>query len=1046
MKPYASARYLSTLYLLPTSLMVEEKLKQISDNGDVLIGCRFMTFPELINALAKDFPSAQRQISSLGELLLVKDAVLSVYAKPSAAPFPFAKDSFVFFRAMNKFIRELRQSFVLSRDLEKALMDIDNEKYRMFAKIYSYYENKIDSLNLTDDIGIQKGIIISLEKFKGLPQSISGMKRLVIEGFYDLLPLQRRLVNALIEKGLTPEIIPVYNLENPDATKAGEDLLNFFEAMDNLSPESIIFKPVVNKSSKEGITAIVNNLFKISKTNECVADANRSVCSGGSVSLIAGPGRYMEIEAVGREIRKLLQNGIKPNEIGVMFRDITIYEEIVGDVFKRFKIPLYFKRGRNLLGMPVIKNILSIYDTIEAGFERESVLKLLNSGYVTLSEIASGGHIEFKDIERVVSEIKVVGEDTEGWDNAFERYLRGLDIKGEAGVDMTTLLAVKGLILNLISMLKEIDKPQPFKRHKDSLYAVVKRLGIEKMCRLNSWHQDMQALEILTDAISGIENTLLWTGKGKSSLSAREFFCLVTEALADKFLPAYKNKGGIKVLSISDAAGLRFKYLFICGLNDGEFPCAETPHLFIRDDDKKFFNSAVRAKLFLTHKAQWWREPLMFMLAVGMAEERLWLTYSYIDETGRELPPSIFVRDVCRILKIDTASDNAFFRKMQVSEVIAEIEDALEREELAVSILKAVYLPYSDPGRRYAEEVLKLAGCEGEFKNNISRLIKVCSIERLRSNNKEDAAFSWRGGIADADLKRHIKEELLGSRGVWSATMFETIAGCPFSFYMKYILKLVEPEETDVEINRLASGSIIHRILERFYKTAKEKRMLPLAGSEMELLLLNSTISLVFQETFDADFTGSKGLWEIKKRCIADMLRQYYKDEVENHDRSFIPEHFEIDLTTPIVLADATPLSVKGRIDRIDISHHALRIIDYKMGSIPPKDEIGRLYFQLPIYILAAARHFNTESSRCSGIYYSFKNNKREEVKTVKTDSGIQKISDYLNLQQTEGAGLTKDIDRLINFIRTGDFQTKPYNERLCLHCKFKNICRYQNA
>lgn len=1027
--------------------MVEEKLKQFAEESGVLTGYRVWTFPELISTLAKDFPIKKRQISSIGELLLIKDAVLSVSAEPVSTRLSPIRDSSVFFRAVNKFIRELRQALVCSKDFEKAVRCIDNEKYHILARIYSHYENRLKFLNLTDDIGRQREILAGLEGYKGIPQSLSDTENLVIEGFYDLLPIQRRIVKVLIDKGIIPEIIPVYSLENPDATKAAEDLLNFFETMENLSPESIIFKPADSGNEENSINALIHNLFKIDKSNAHITD--------DTVNLIAGPGRYIEIEAVGRKIRRLLKDGVNPSEIGVIFRDIATYEEIVEDVFKRFNIPLYFRRGRNLLALPVVKNIMSIYDIIESNFERERVLKLLNSSYVGISQITGGNGIKFKEVERIVSEVKVVDEDTERWDKAFERYLKSVGIKDRKDgtkVDIETLLTTKNLILNFIAILKGIDKRQPFIGHRDNLYTVIRKLDIEKRCSQQMRQQDIQALDILMDTILEIEKMLLLTGKDKSLLSISEFFSLVREALAEKYLPAYKNKGGIKALSILDARGIRFKHLFVCGLNDGEFPASETTHLFIRDDDKKILNNALGRRIFLTNRTEWWKEPLLFILAISMAEERLCLTYSYLDETGRELLPSIFFRETRRILNIDTAADTALFKKIPVSEVIVNTEDALEKEELAVSLLKSLNLPHHNPDREYAEEVIELIGEGNGFKSNILRLKKICNIERLRSD-KQGRADNWTGCITDIGLKSRLNEELLGNKSVWTTTMLETIAKCPFSFYMKDILKLIESEEMDVEINHLAAGTIIHRMLERFYKTAGQNGVLPLTGIEVESLLLNETISLVFKETLDTDFTGSKGLWEIKKHQIVNILKRFYDSEVKNHDRNFIPEYFEIEFgrnknipLLDIVLPDGVFVHIKGKIDRIDRCDKALRVIDYKMGSLPAKDEIGKIYFQLPIYILAAARYFNVNPSQCSGLYYSLKDNEGGDIKTIKTDNGSIPLDNYLSsLHGTEDKTLAKDIDRLVSLIKSGNFKAEPYNDRVCLYCRFKNICRCQN-
>ncbi|HBO84296.1 MAG TPA: hypothetical protein DD641_04855 [Deltaproteobacteria bacterium] len=1056
------SKYSSTLFLLPAALTKEEKLKGISAELGTLTGYRVMTFPELISVLSSvGIAHPARVVSSTGELLLVKGAVDSALKDNVGTSILYSmRHSPLLYRSINKFIRELRQALIASEDFDKAVKPLKNEKYDFLSSVYSIYDRSLSSLNLTDSIGREWAVLKEFEKESGLPSFISGIEKLVIEGFYDLTAVQRSIVRGMITKGISLKIIPVYSLENPDATRAAEGLLNFFETMEDLSPDSIIFThsaeggghPV--ERGDTSINYLMRNFLRVSEPYDFIRDDN--------VNLVAAPGRYREIEEVGRETRRLFSAGVNPADIGVVFRDIAPYGEIVEDVFRRFNIPLYFRRGTPLLASPIIKNILSVYDIIESGFERERVLKLLNSDYVDYSSFAGEKGIDFDTIERIAADAKIISEDVEGWGNAIERYIR--QKKGDAGAEM----AVKCLVSNFIKTLKGIDKKQTFKGHKAALYKVIEKLSIDRVKDREDMfdleRREILSLDVFKEAMDEIETAFKDIGRDRAVLSMEEFRGIVLEHLREKNVPSHRDRRGIKVLSIMDARGLKFKYLFICGLNDGEFPANEAPHPFIREDDKMRLNMAFHKRIFLTNKAKWWEEPLLFMLSLGMAEKKTYLSYSYLDEKGRETIPSIFFREAIRVL-----GESAPLKKIPVSDVVAKLPEALEKDELLIGICKAL----SDTkthDRHYAEELLELIDNKADnnkegFKGNVLRLKKVCNVEKIRESAAGDD-LRWSGGIADNDLKVRLKNEFLGGNNItWNATMLETLAKCPFYFYMKNVLRLDELAEADIEIDSLTEGAIVHVILERFYREAQKMGLLPCKGAAEEIGLLEKTMAGVFADVEDKYFVGNKELWVLRKEQMSAMMERFYRLEAGLDDKEFLPRYFEVRFgqgedipPLKITLTGGDVIYINGKIDRIDASTDGIRVIDYKTGFVPDNKDIGKIYFQIPLYILAAAGSSSLHEkqySRFMGFYYSIRKAECREVTDIKDDNGNILLDEYIfgsrngaeSLSPHVSSGKKRtmqgDIDRLMLHIRSGNFRAEPHDKKDCENCKFWSICRY---
>src|SRR5439155_21689430 len=69
----------------------------------------------------------------------------------------------------------------------------------------------------------------------------------------------------------------------------------------------------------------------------------------GSIRVVVAPSRYREVEAAGRAIRARLERGAPPERIALLARDLAVYGDLIEDVCRRYRIPVYFRKGRPLL-------------------------------------------------------------------------------------------------------------------------------------------------------------------------------------------------------------------------------------------------------------------------------------------------------------------------------------------------------------------------------------------------------------------------------------------------------------------------------------------------------------------------------------------------------------------------------------------------------------------------------------------------------------------------------------------------------------------------
>ncbi len=126
-----------------------------------------------------------------------------------------------------------------------------------------------------------------------------------------------------------------------------------------------------------------------------------------------------------------------------------------------------------------------------------------------------------------------------------------------------------------------------------------------------------------------------------------------------------KEMKGVKLMTIHQAKGLEFPYVFICGLTEGIFPS----HRTIRDRRREGEEE----------------ERRLMYVALTRAEKRLFLTDSggYNFSTKRDKTPSRFILEIKRkLIETDGPIDEEAFRQTKtiVRELNTEIDSPAEEE------------------------------------------------------------------------------------------------------------------------------------------------------------------------------------------------------------------------------------------------------------------------------------------------------------------------------------------------------------------------------
>ncbi|MCC7430949.1 UvrD-helicase domain-containing protein [bacterium] len=272
------------------------------------------------------------------------------------------------------------------------------------------------------------------------------------------------------------------------------------------------------------------------------------------------------------------------------------------------------------------------------------------------------------------------------------------------------------------------------------------------------------------------------------------------------------------------------------------------------------------------------------------------------------------------------------------------------------------------------------------------------------------------------------------SEKTFSITQFEEFSACPMKYFFKRELKLesLKIQGKDLETN--VKGSLIHKILEGFYKNLPNLNLN--FEAKMQLMKkISDDVFGVFEASFDnlylqnlkEKFTSGL-LGESKKGILLQLLENDEKRILEG----WLPLRFEEKFTTEI-----EGLKFFGVIDRIDFNGNFFEVIDYKTGSFSNFEKIREgLSFQLPVYLKAFAEKSGKTPQKAS--YYDLKTPERVRLETI-----VPNEKQGINTEETISLAL-ENFRGQKEQIKLSHFNfTKHEQEKICAYCDFKKICRY---
>jgi ATP-dependent helicase/DNAse subunit B len=1054
----------SALWLGPSRRALEAVRQRLADRGEGLLAPNLFTFQDFADELVRCNDPDARPLSHAQRRLLADDLVADLHARGQLSHFKGVVDTRGFGESLFALFAELKQKGIRPAQFAEAVALRGAErrngpgtrgKYQQCALLYSTYQERLIRHRLYDPEG--RVWYASDLLGRGLSPPFEGVRAVVVDGFTGFTRTQHAILHALACQ------VEVVWLTLPDESVS--DRAELFsraratrEALATLQPQ-VEFVPSVSVSESQvpaGLAHLQTELFRPLKQVRRSASAEGILC-------IEAPGLVGESRMVARQIRLLMGQGVRPDDILVTLRDVLPYADLLREVFREYEIPFDMEGAEPLLRNPSVAALLRALRLPDEGWPFAAVTALLRSGYfrpdwpTTRSCPQVAQHAE--------ALLRLLGEprSRDAYLRAVERWAESVppgleDEQAEVSRRQRThelARRCREFLRQFFHAWDAAPHHADFAGHVNWARRFAADLGIPRAAAESP--RDAEALARLWDELdrwSHLEGVL---HGGPRELDRGQFQRALSALAAEAGLARTpRGPGRVRVVSAPLAQALDAEYVFLMGLGERSFPRLAAPETVFDEQERQALRQAGLPLPCLEDQLS--DEMLLFYQVVTRARRGLVLSYPAVDVKGQALLPSSFL---ARLRNAFSPGAIPVERRRMLIEGY-ERDEPLCPAELRVQVaLDATRARSVSEGTRFPSLTLR-ARTPALTADLTANLADAAELARLRFDAEKHSPYD--GLLRDPAIVREVCQ-LFGPERILSPTALENYIACPFKFFLGNVLRLEPLEEPSEEIESTDRGLAFHRALSRLHIALQSAGV---HGPEDAVdAHLHQRLEEAVNECAARAGPAAEALWRLEGRRLQRMGLRY-----RLHWQKFVepwmprgvrprPEFFEVGFGLPgfdgevvhgpLVISGAEiEVRISGRIDRVDVAELpggglGFWIIDYKTGRSAyytggDLKEFRKL--QLTLYALAVQEVLlANRDARPLGLAY-----------WLVTDSG-PKVAlpghprTLTWLDETEAWRKVREQLRawvltLVAKIRGGEFPLKPRSEQCSQTCEFVEICR----
>lgn len=1037
--------------LLPTRLACERVRRRLVGEGRLpgLLDPRILTFPDLAHLLLEANHEQVAGISALQQRLLLRSITDELCAAGELPELAAMCDFPGFLDNLGDFIEELKRIAIDPEQFGERLArsGAEDARGRELGRVYQRYQERLRALDLYDDAGLFWWARDVLAQGKRRP--FEALRLVLVDGFDDFTTTQLQVLRLLAEP--VERLVVTLALE-PDATRRPEVFRRLWRTLEELRAHlGELPQRWLEPGASVGVLARMGERLFAEEVADPLPDP------GEHVAFIEASGQRAEVREVAGRVKRLLLDGADPERIALIARDLGSYASVLGEVFREAGVPLRLSGKRPVGSRPPVQTVLDILRVPAEGYRAAHVLRVVKAvGPGALGEDAP----DPDEIERVAREANIIGgSGPEEWRERLQvranrlrdearrasrnirdeedEWYRGGEERLQA--DIALIERVEVALSGLFAACAQLPERATLAGHVEALAGLLESLGLHdavgeardghSAANLAAWAGFLEGLRTLWSAGEqlGVDTEIDLPGFYAEvlALSRREGFDLPGSA------------AGVLALDAGAARQLDFDHVFFLGMTERHFPRAPREDPIYADDERELLGAA--GIPLESRRDGAWEDALLFYSTAVAARESLTLSWPTIDAESREVLPSYFVDEVARCFASPPETARRGLREM-----IAQLDDVASPEELLERSVFELFgqdplLTHRDRARGEAG-LRALAARDAELLAGLARAITV--------EDRRDARLApdeYDGRLRDPAAIAHLAAQF-GPEYAFSPSALARFGSCPFAFFAERVLGLVELKDPSEDVDALLLGSVVHRILGRFFvdwRQHREDMRLEEGDLPAAREVLGGIVDRVFADEVNRGAVADRSVWAIAREETRRNLELVLAFEVETvQAEGGRPFRFEQrygateQSRLEIGMGDGA-VRLTGRIDRVDIlpevdGHRCFAVYDYKLGESGggPKDILEGREFQLPMYALAVRQVGLQDESAVVGGWGYYRTKRPPKL---------------------YGGGSRMDPEALITAairfalahaasIRAGNFAPAPTD---CRYCDFRAICRW---
>lgn len=792
-----------------------------------------------------------------------------------------------------------------------------------------------------------------------------------------------------------------------------------------------------------------------------------------SIKFIAGFGAKQEADTVVDEIIKLINNGTPLYDIGIVFSNIQKYNEAVSSKLKECGIKFNERRASFLWKVPIIPVLTSIFlilDSYDGEADVDMLIKILSSSYI--QNIKGINPYNIRDLIYAPNSEEIFSK----------MSLNELKIK--ISKKFSNNKETADSIIEFLNLLNKLVSKKTYKEIGLTYINILKFLKIDSLFTEDEnntnifnnfykskdeyFYRDNQALALFLDFVLKIANT-----ENKEKINHLDFYTALNVLLRDKSLMLSDNREtSVTVSNMYDARGLRFKYLFILGMNN-DFLVRRPNTFFISGKLRDAVNKKYSKYIFNTPELLADSSYALFLNIISSCFENtnIYFSFRLKDEDANPELPFYYIED----LYSELYNDDFKFETLQKNGLIYRKD----------------YIPRGKNIHTKKENIMSLF-----FYNEVED-----DIEDLEDIVKTVEHKSQKNGYNNFEDKHEEIKDFFNNifKNSVSVTTLQAVMECPAKFFHSNLFEKKSVISNVQGISYMEKGITYHNIFQNFYQKVKEQNDsldcslkesefnnyndIAKQAIETEIERLNALYSK--KDLNDRYFIEYQLDQNVIREEALNVMNSFIKKEIrenlikdEEMGYHYIPYRFEEyigsknyeDKNAIIYSNGDFTLKINGRIDRIDFSYedknlkkiNGIRIVDYKSSytsekkkkiddEIELKKDIINTYFQPILYLkYILSKYIKDDVSdrikNCEVVFTIYK-----EKDVVDKNTNINKVYNDRDLLLSicgyidSNYNLNNYFDEVFNEILNGKLVYKP-SDKACSACFNSQYCDFYNG